>query len=95
MFNSQTDELLAFRSGGYISKHEVHYYQYAVSPNYDFAQMAGMLEAFTIEFLKQKGVKLIHTISTGFNISELNRMITNHEFVITSNYLLLRKLIHK
>jgi len=95
MFNSQTDELLAFRSGAYLSKHEAHYYQYAVSPNYDFAQMAEMLEAFTIEFLKQRGISIIHTISTGFNISELNRMITNHEFVISSNYLLLRKLIHK
>lgn len=95
MFNSQTNEMLAFRSGGYLSKSEAHYYQYAVSPNHDFAHIAGMLEVFTIAFLKQKGVKLIHNISTGFNISELNRMITNHDFVIIANHVLLRKLIHK
>jgi len=95
MFNSQTDELLAFRTGGYISSYEAHYYQYAVNPNHDFAQMTEMLEAFTIEFLKQKGIKLIHTITTGFNIAELNRMIINHNFAITANNILLRKLIQK
>jgi len=87
--------LLAFRSGGYISKHAAHYYQYAVSPNYDFAQMAGMLEAFTIEFLKQRGISIIHTVSTGFNIAELNRMIKEHDFVITSDDVLLRKVFRQ
>jgi Tfp pilus assembly protein PilP len=65
----------------------------AVNPNHDFAQMTEMLEAFTIEFLKQKGIKLIHTISTGFNIAELNRLTQNHHFRITSSTVLLRKLI--
>lgn len=91
VFNAQTDEMLAFRSGAILSKTEAHYYQYGVAPGKDFNHTAGMLEVFTIDYLKKAGIKLIHSVSTGFNIAELNRLIRDHEFHIASSTVIMRK----
>ena len=91
IFNSQTDELIAFRSGVMLSASEVLYYQYATISGMDFDHTAAILETFTIDFLKKIGVKIIQVVSTGFNINELNRLIIGQEFRIVSSQLLMRK----
>jgi len=50
-----------------------------------------MLEAFTIEFLKKRGIEIIHAVSTGFNIAVLNNLIKKNDFVIASSSVLMRK----
>jgi hypothetical protein len=57
----------------------------------DFEHTAGMLDTFTIEFLAQRGVKIINVVSTGFNTPELNRLLKNFDFRIVSTQVLLRK----
>ncbi len=88
-----TGELIAFRSGAMLNKSEAHYYQYAISPAHDFNHTAAMLDAFTLEFLHNKGVQLIHAVSTGFNISELNRLILQSGFTIQASDVILRKTV--
>ncbi len=92
LFNSQTDELLAFRSGGFETNTEAIYYLSAVSGKYDHSHYSDMMEAFTIDFLKNKGVEIIHVVSTGFNITELNRLLKSYDFRITQTEVVLRKL---
>jgi hypothetical protein len=89
--HAQTGELIAFRSGAFLSKSEAHYYQYAISPTRDYQHTAAMLDAFTLEFLHNKGIQLIHAVSTGFNISELNRLILQSGFTIQASDVILRK----
>ena len=91
--HAQTGELIAFRSGAMLNKSEAHYYQYAISPAHDFNHSAAMLDAFTLEFLHNKGVQLIHAVSTGFNISELNRLILQSGFTIQASDVILRKTV--
>lgn len=91
--HAQTGELIAFRSGAILNKSEAHYYQYAISPAHDFNHTAAMLDAFTLEFLHNKGVQLIHAVSTGFNISELNRLILQSGFTIQASDVILRKTV--
>lgn len=91
--HAQTGELIAFRSGAMLNKSEAHYYQYAISPAHDYHHTAAMLDAFTLEFLHNKGVQLIHAVSTGFNISELNRLILQSGFTIQASDVILRKTV--
>jgi hypothetical protein len=93
IFNSYTKELIAFRSGAILNKTEAQLFQYGIATTNDYHHTAGMLEAFTIQYLRSRGIQYIHAISTGFNIPELNRLTQNHHFRITSSTVLLRKLI--
>lgn len=92
VFNSQTSELVAFRSGAIFNKTEAQLFQYGVAADTDFCHTAEMLEAFTIAYLKEKGVFYIHAVSTGFNIPELNRLIKSNGYDIVSSTMLLRKI---
>lgn len=91
IFNTHTAELIAFRSGAIINKTEAQLFQYGISTNSDFHHTADMLEAFTIQHLKEQGTQHIHAVSTGFNIPELNRLTQHHGFKMVSSHVLLRK----
>ena len=91
LFNTNTSQLIAFRSGAFLSNSEAHYYQYGIAAGYDHDHISDMLDAFAIEFLKNRGIQIIHAVSTGYNISELNRCLKVSGFVITSSTLLMRK----
>ena len=92
LFNTHTDQLVAFRSGAFISPTEVHYYQFGIAAAYDLDHTANMLESFTIELLKSRGVQIISAVSTGFNINELNRLIKYNDFKINSSAVIMRKI---
>lgn len=92
VFNSQTGKLTAFRTGELIDKNEAIYYQYGVDKTISHDTMAGMLEAFTIEYLKDRNVQIIHSVSTGFNIHELNRLIKDYAYKIVSTKIIVRKI---
>ncbi len=93
VFNQQTDELIAFRSGGFISPNEAHLYQYGISPFKDHDHTSEILETLTLSFLKQRNIEIVHAVSTGFNTDELNRLIKKHNFKITGSKILMRKFI--
>ena len=95
VFNSQTGKLVAFRTGELIEKNEALYYQYGVDKTIAHDTMAGMLEAFTIEYLKDRNVQIIHSVSTGFNIHELNRLIRDYSYQIVSTKILVRKMFNQ
>ena len=95
LYNTLRGELLSFRSGAFLSKTEAHYYQYGIKPGMDFEHTAGMLEAFTIEFLASRGTQIINVVSTGFNTPELNRLLKNYDFRITSTQVLMRKVFRE
>lgn len=91
--NAHDGSLLAFRSGSFLSKTEVLYYQYGTSPALDAGHTTSMLDAFSEEFLYNRGIRLIHAVSTGFNIAELNRLILSSNFRIHSSEVLMRKIV--
>jgi hypothetical protein len=90
-FNANRSQILGFRSGSQISKHEFYYYQSGLDKKYNNEHYAEMLESLAINYLKQNGIQIIHAVTTGFNIIELNRFI-NLGFKVKSSKVILRKL---
>lgn len=91
LYNGQRNELVAFRSGAFISGTEAHYYQYGVHPDSNFEHTANILEAFTIEYLLSRNIEIIYAVSTGFNTPEINRLLKNYEFKVVTTQVLMRK----
>lgn len=91
LYNTQRSMLVAFRSGGIIKKNEAVYFQYGVKQSADFEHTANMLDALTINFLKDLGIEWINVVSTGFNTIELNRLLKHYDFKIVNTEVLLRK----
>lgn len=92
LFHIQTDELLAFRTGAFLSQSEVHYYQYGVAQGREPDHTANLLESLSIALLRQHGVSIIHAITTGYNITELNRLTRNHGFKMIGSTVMMRKM---
>lgn len=92
LFHIQTDELLAFRTGAFLSQSEVHYYQYGVAQGREPDHTADLLESLSIALLRQHGVSIIHAITTGYNITELNRLTRNHGFKMIGSTVMMRKM---
>ncbi|HPT32464.1 MAG TPA: hypothetical protein PLW67_11515 [Prolixibacteraceae bacterium] len=90
LFNTQSGKLVAFRSGGFKNEKEVSFYLYGVIPNMDKDHSSRMLDHLCIDYLYQMGVRIIHSVSTGFNTPELNRLILHHGFRIESAEVVLR-----
>lgn len=95
IYNVQSGKLCAFRSGGYISSDQAHLYQCGVSNTCEKYTMTGILESLTIQFLKLNGIRLIHAVSTGFSIIEINHLTKNHGFNIASGNLIFRLINNK
>ena len=92
LFNIQTKKLIGFRSGCYRSQIAADYYLYGIFDGFDTEHFSQILEIGCINYLFKQGVQFIYTVSTGFNITELNRLIKHHGFKIKSTKVLLRKI---
>lgn len=91
LFNIQTNKLIGFRSGAFRSEKEVDYYLYGIGKGLDKQQFSQMLDRLSISFLYQRGVRFIHSVTTGFNTHELNRLIKHHGFKVETTEVILRK----
>lgn len=91
LFNIQTNKLIGFRSGAFRSEKEVDYYLYGIGKSFDKQQFSQMLDRLSISFLYQRGVRFIHSVTTGFNTHELNRLIKHHGFKVETTEVILRK----
>jgi hypothetical protein len=91
LFNTQTNKLIAFRSGAFRNDREADFYLYGVDPKYDKEHYSRLLDHLCIDFLQKRGVNIIHAVSTGCNTDELNRLVKHHGFLISSTEVLMRK----
>ncbi len=92
LFNTQTSKLVGFRSGAFKNEREVIFYLYGVDEAFDEGQISNILDHNSINFLFNMGARIVHSISTGFNTTELNRLILHHGFKIEKSEVVLRRL---
>ncbi len=92
LFNIQSKKLIGFRSGFYRSQIAADYYLYGIVDGFNTEHFSKILEIGCINYLFNQGIQFIYTVSTGFNILELNRLIKYHGFKIKSTKVLLRKI---
>lgn len=91
LFNTNTEKLVAFRSGAIRQKRIADYYLSAVATGVDKNHFAEILDHACIAYLYARGVSHINAVSTGFNIDELNRLTRKHNFRIQSTEVIMRK----
>jgi hypothetical protein len=94
MFNTNIDRLEGFCSLGISSEDTATIYQQAVIHPFTSGNSAEILEALVFSFLKEKGIHWVKSITTGFNISEMNRRIRNTGFQAIHTTVILRHIIH-
>ena len=90
--NVNRNELLAFRSGKKESSNEVELNLTCIKKNVGSSNYYELLELFTLKYLKENGIQFVRSISTGFNIKELNISLTKVNYQIDSTWVMLRKI---
>lgn len=91
LYNTTTGKLVAFRSGAIRQKRIADYYLSTIASGIDKKHFAEILDHSCIAYLHAKGVIHINSVSTGFNIDELNRLTQKHNFSIQSTEVIMRK----
>lgn len=93
MFNSARPGLEGFCSLGITGNHTALIYQQAVKPTRNPQPATEMLEALVFSLLKERGIRWVYSITTGFNIPEVNRRIRNAGFEAFNATVILRQII--
>lgn len=89
LFNSTSSTLEGFWSLSVVDNYMVHLYQHAISPG-QRTQLLPILDALVLSYLKEQNIQMVKVISTGFNISEIRRLITNSGFEVIKSTVILR-----
>lgn len=89
LFNSTTATLEGFWSLSITDGFLAHLYQHAVNPDNKY-HLLPILDALVLSYLKEQNIQEVNVISTGFNISEIHRLMTNSGFEVTQSTIILR-----
>lgn len=93
VYHQQTSELVGFWSMGINSQESAFLYQFGVRKVEDPIFLTHCTDALSFSFLKHQGIKRVQSISTGFNIAEINRFIIGAGFKVTNSNVIMRKII--
>lgn len=92
LYNQNTNEILALRSGAYLNEQEAIFYLVASQPLGDGIRFRYMLEYQLIMELIKKGIVVLHAISSGQNTSELNYTLHGFDYKVKKTLVMLRKM---
>lgn len=91
LFNKTTNELLAVKSGRQ-SKEEITFFHTALKKDVDREKYTYMLDALLISQFIKEGVHLFYSISSGFNLMEMDLHLTDLKYKMVSATVILRKI---
>lgn len=92
LINNNTGELVAFKTGKYISKSHVLYFYSYIAENKEFQKFSVMLENGVLEFLINQKVSYIEAVTSCLNIAELNESLKESGYSVNKTMVLLRKI---
>lgn len=92
LINTNTGELVAFKTGKYISKSHVLYFYSYIAENREFQKFSVMLENGVLEFLINQKVSYIEAVTSCLNIAELNESLKESGYSVNKTMVLLRKI---
>jgi len=93
LFNTQSKELLGFRTGIFSEQGLVKYFYYFIKKEYNQPNYIAMLEKGVLSALAAKKVTIIESVSSGSNVQEMNDTSLMQRFVVDKTRILLRKLL--
>jgi len=92
LFNSQTEELIGFRTGLFAEPGLVKYFYYFMKKEYNEPTYVSMLETGVVEDLIKRRVNRIEAVTSGFNVQEMNDSSLLQSFVVEKTMVLMRKI---
>ncbi|MCF8380686.1 MAG: hypothetical protein K9H49_14005 [Bacteroidales bacterium] len=92
LFNKNTGELLAIKTGEIKSKIEATFSQTALKEDLDIEKLTYMIDALIISKLKEAGTTIFSTVTSGFNMMEMDLHISGLKYKIVSTSVILRKI---
>lgn len=92
LFNKNTNELLAIKTGEIKSKTEATFSQTALKEDLDIEKFTYMIDALIISKLKENRTTIFSTVTSGFNMMEMDLHISGLKYKIVSTSVILRKI---
>ena len=92
LFNSQTEELIGFRTGIFAEPGLVKYFYYFMKQQYNEPTYISMLETGVVEDLIKRRVNRIEAVTSGLNVKEMNDSSLMQGFVVDKTMVLMRKI---
>lgn len=90
--NTQTEELIGFRTGEIAEHSLARYFYYFMKKGYNDPKYTVMLETCVQEVLYKRRVTRIEAVSSGLNVQEMNDASQLQGFVVDRTMVLLRKI---
>ena len=95
LFNKNTNELLAIKTGEIKNKDNIAFSQTALKRNLDKEKFTYMIDALLISQFKEKGFRIFNTVTSGFNMMEMDLHISGLKYKIVSTSVILRKIYNR
>jgi len=92
LVDHNSNRLISFMTGENINQKEVVFYLTYVDINFDKEKFFQIIETLVISELHRMGIIFIKSITSGFNVSELNTSINKLNFVVDETFIILRKI---
>jgi hypothetical protein len=92
LFNSQTEELLGFRTGIFAEPGLVKYFYYFMQQQYNEPTYISMLETGVVEDLIKRRVNRIEAVTSGLNVKEMKDSSLMQGFVVDRTMVVMRKI---
>ncbi|MGC8866329.1 MAG: hypothetical protein ACP5O2_11490 [Bacteroidales bacterium] len=89
LFNAYSPALEGFWSLFIEDNYLAHLYQHAVNPSKK-TFLLPILDTLVFAYLKEQNIQTVKVVSTGFNISEIYRLITHSGFEVMNSTIILR-----
>jgi hypothetical protein len=92
LFNKNTSEMLGFKTIELNEKNQVLFEQTAVRQDLDNQKFTFMLDALVISHYLEEGVNYFFSVTSGFNLMEVDMHISDLKYKNISSSLILRKI---
>lgn len=90
LINKNTNELLGVKSGK-LDDNKVFFFHTAIKEGLEIERYTYMLDALTISKFEQEGIQVFYSVSTGFNMMELDLHLSGLKYKIVETAVMLRK----
>lgn len=92
LFNKNSGELLGFKTIAYNEKKQVIFQQTAMNKDLDLQKFTFMLDALVISHYVEKGISYFYSVTSGFNLMEVDLHVSDLKYKNISSSVILRKI---
>ena len=92
LFNKNTNEILAIKSGEILQNDEIFFYHTAIKEGLDIEKYTYMIDSLIISNYIKRGFNIFYSVTSGFNRMEMDLSISSLKYKLVSASVILRKI---